>query len=547
MISILQQLRLEDQPKLPAILQTLQKLALVALEGASSNELANKFPHTKNQPTVTFQPGNAQQHRPLAVGVVLSGGQAAGGHNVIIGLYNALTALHPDSRLIGFCDGPGGIIDQKTKNLDRTFLSQYLNQGGFDMIGSGRTKIETAEQFEAAKKAVTDLKLDGLVIIGGDDSNTNAALLAEFFKEHKVSCTVVGVPKTIDGDLKNEFIEVSFGFDTACKTYSEIIGNLLRDGLSAKKYYYFIKLMGRTASHIALECALQTHPNMTLIGEEMLAQGKTLHEIADEICEMICRRAEQGKNYGTVLIPEGIIEFVPEFKHLIEELNILLAVGGIHATKVDALPAGRQRIDYVRQLLKSDSLHCFEELPEEIQSQLLLERDPHGNIQVSKIETERLFIAMVDEELKKRKKQGTYKGKFSTQPLFCGYEGRAGMPTYFDSHYCYALGHVAALLVDAKCTGYMSCVQNLMAPVGEWKISGIPLLQMMTIERRGGILKPVVRKALVNLSGKPMQFFKEMRERWMYDDDYRYPGPIQFFGPAELVEAKTITLAMERK
>lgn len=548
-ISALQKARLAYQPVLPLPLRgsLLKKLVCIPKEAPSVKvleDIRQLFPCTADQQVLQFhQNVNAlKTHTPLTVGVVLSGGQAPGGHNVITGLYDALTTLNSASTLIGFCDGPKGIIDKKFKYLNRDFLNLYRNQGGFDLIGSGRTKIETPEQFRAAKETVETLKLDGLVIIGGDDSNTNAALLAEYFKANELNCSVIGVPKTIDGDLKNAFIEVSFGFDTAAKIYSEIIGNLLCDGLSAKKYYFFIKMMGRSASHITLECALQTHPNMALISEEIQQQAKTLHDITNDICDMICARAAIGKDYGGILIPEGIIEFVPEFKKLISSLNNLLAMNGPHATVVDGLPQGQPRVDYISKLLNDEEAHCFVDLPDEIKFQLLLDRDPHGNIQVSKIETERLFIHMVAEELKKRQADGRYVGKFNAQPHFCGYEGRSGMPTNFDSQYCYALGHVAALLVNNRSTGYMCCIKNLAGPVLEWEIGAVPLVQMMHMELRNNKRKPVIRKALVDLEAKPFQSFKEARSHWALDDDYRYPGPIQFFGPAEVSETRSLTL-----
>lgn len=526
-MSPLQKERLKYQPKLPKILQNPEKLILKEKETLSvADELAPLFPKTLSQPIVHIEVGAPLDKKPLKVGVVLSGGQAAGGHNVISGLFDALKKLHPKSRLFGFLNGPKGIIENKTKEITEEMLANYRNQGGFDLIGSGRTKIETSEQFESSEKTVKTLDLDGLVIVGGDDSNTTAALLAEYFLSHEVKTKVVGVPKTIDGDLKNERIEISFGFDTASKTYSEYIGNVLRDTLSAKKYYFFIKLMGRTASHLTLECALQTHPNLTLIGEEIESQKKTVSDITREIADMISER--KGKDYGVILIPEGIIEFIPEFKVLIKELN--------------ALQAQNVPNSEIRSRLTQESLKAFNSLPKTIQEQLLLDRDPHGNVQVSKIETERLFIELVKEELKKRKDAGTYKGEFSPQPLFCGYEGRSCMPTNFDAQYCYALGYVAALLIASGATGYMSGVQNLAQPPEEWTVGGIPLVSMMTIETRKGKPKPVIKKALVDLSGKLFSHFAKERERWKVDDDYRYPGPIQFFGPQELTDNVTYTL-----
>ncbi len=533
MLTLLQKLRIHYQPRLPHDLLELESLVTQQAESLpiAKDELAKILPRTYEQPVVRFKKGSDINHTAKRVGVVLSGGQAAGGHNVITGLFDALKRLNPQSRLFGFLDGPAGIIENSYREITEDLLATYRNQGGFDLIGSGRTKIETADQFQAAEKACTGLNLDGLAIIGGDDSNTNASLLAEYFKAHGCKTAVVGVPKTIDGDLKNAFIEISFGFDSATKTFSEIIGNIARDALSQKKYYYFIKLMGRSASHIALECALQTKSNMTLIGEEIEAQEMTLDQITHAICDVIAKRAEQGKNYGVILIPEGVIEFIPEFKKLIRELNQLLAD--------QVLP------ENVATQLSPAAARCFNSLPELIQKQLLIDRDPHGNVQVSKIESERLFIELCTKELKKRQKAGNYKGKFAPQPHFCGYEGRSCFPSNFDSQYCYALGYVAALLIDNGCTGYMSCVQQLSLPVEDWQIAGIPLVSMMHMEERGGKAKPVIRKALVDLNGLPFHQFATMRDGWAINDDYIYPGPIQFFGPPELTEAITLTLEYE--
>ena len=547
-MSPLHQARINYQPVLPKCLQPLEKLSIVsgkkiALE--QNEEIAAQFPHTFEQPLLSFKSGEGHEHRPLRVGVVLSGGQAAGGHNVISGLFDALKRLNPASQLIGFCDGPGGIVKNKTIEITESFLRPYRNQGGFDMIGSGRTKIETDEQFQAAEQTVKTLKLDGLVVIGGDDSNTNAALLAEYFKNHQVKCNVIGVPKTIDGDLKNEAIEISFGFDSACKTYSEIIGNILRDALSAKKYYYFIKLMGRSASHITMECAFQTHPNMALIGEEIEAKGSTLAEIVGEMCDLVCKRSAQGKDYGAILIPEGIVEFIPEVKKLISELNALLAPDRPHQKKMESFSSVKEGIDYIAKHLSTSSMQCLKMFPQDIQLQLTMDRDPHGNVQVSKIETERLVISMVEKELEVRTKSGKYQGKFSSQPLFCGYEGRSCYPSNFDSQYCYALGHVAALLLDADKTGYMSALQGIAKPVEEWKAAGVPLVSMMHMEQRQGKMKPVIKKALVELNGKPFAMFKKQREAWMLADDYTSPGPIQFGGPKELTESTVLTLQYE--
>lgn len=549
--SRLQQYRLNFQPSLPKILQQLVSLHSTPSKQISADsvkdhdELSKLFPKTIDQPLLSFHVDESLQHRPLKVGVVLSGGQAAGGHNVISGLYDALKKLNFESRLFGFLNGPAGIVDNKFIELDIDKIAPYRNMGGFDMIGAGRTKIETVEQFQAAEKTIRDLDLDGLVIVGGDDSNTNAALLAEYFIGRNVKTRVIGVPKTIDGDLKNEEIEISFGFDTACKTFSEYIGNVLRDALSARKYYFFIKLMGRSASHIALECALQTHPNLTLIGEEIEAKKQTVKEITSALCNLISTRSVQGKDYGVVLIPEGIIEFIPECRALVGELNHLMSPDQPHSAQMEALSTGEEKVAYISKQLSESSVHCLNSMPLEIQKQLLLDRDPHGNVQVSKIETERLFIETVKAELSNRKKAGAYKGKFSPQPLFCGYEGRSCFPSNFDAQYCYALGHVAALLIDCGATGYLAAVQHLGDPVENWQILGLPLTGLMNIEMRKGKPKPVIRKALVDLSGTPFSVFKEQRDNWLNEDRYRYPGPIQFFGPSELTDDVTMTLKLE--
>lgn len=547
MFSLLQRMRMQYQPKLPKILAKIESLTTKTETGLSevNEQISRLFPNTHHQQFLSFKEEGKRQHAPLKVGVVLSGGQAPGGHNVIAGLYDALKKLNGSSRLCGFLNGPSGIVENRYIEITEELLGPYRNQGGFDLIGSGRTKIETPEQFQAAKKTVQELDLDGLVIVGGDDSNTNAALLAEYFLAQKVKTRVIGVPKTIDGDLKNEYIETSFGFDTAAKTYSEIIGNILRDTLSAKKYYYFIKLMGRSASHITLECALQTHPNLAFIGEEVEAENKTLRDLTLQICDLVCERAKQGKDYGVILIPEGIVEFIPEFKILIQELNSLLAPEKNHLSKLEEMTSKEEKVKYSIAQLSPASAKCFESMPQEIQTQLLIDRDPHGNVQVSKIETERLFIEMVKKELKSLQKKGEYKGKFSAQPHFCGYEGRSCFPSNFDSQYCYALGYVAAVLIDAGATGYMSCVQNLIQPVEEWQVGGVPLVTMMHVEERHGQPKPVIRKALVNLDGEAFDKFKQSRNAWRLNDDYHYPGPIQFFGPSALTEAATLTLEYE--
>lgn len=520
--------RLHYQPTLPRTLSGMESLAATdsTLSQAINKKIEKHFPKTFSQPIIGFHPSETRAHSPLRVGVVLSGGQAAGGHNVIIGLYDALKKLNPQSTLYGFLNGPGGIVKNQHIELTADVIAPYRNQGGFDMIGSGRTKIETAEQFDAAARAVSGLRLDGLVIIGGDDSNTNAALLAEYFLEKAIPTTVVGAPKTIDGDLKNAYIEIPFGFDSATKTYAEIIGNIMRDALSQKKYWFFIKLMGRSASHITLECALQTHPNYAMIGEEIAAKRISLAAIVDALTDLVIMRSKAGKDYGVVLIPEGVIEFIPEFRKLIDELNILLS----DDAKSDP--------HNFFEKLSEKSAHCFASLPKAIQEQLIMDRDPHGNVQVSKIETERLFIELVRQNLIKRQ----YKGSFNTQPLFCGYEGRSCLPSNFDSQYCNALGYVAALLVDARKTGYMSCIRNLAAPVEGWGIAGVPIAMMMTLESRKGVMKPVIAKALVEMDSASYKSFAAQREQWAVGDHYRYPGPMQFYGPDALTNPVPFTL-----
>ncbi len=523
------ELRLEFKPQLPDVLDDVELLIGYEQEKTTSNAtIKNLFPKTNSKPIVHFQRGYPPKHNPLRVGVVFSGGQASGGHNVITGLFDAMQKMNPNSLLIGFKNGPQGIIEGKYTNLTAAILHNYRNQGGFDLLGSGRTKIETPEQFEALDRIVRQLDLDGLVVIGGDDSNTNAGILAEFFASRGRKIRVVGVPKTIDGDLRNEYIETSFGFDTAAKTYSNTIGDIARDALSANKYYFFIKLMGRSASHITLECALQTHPNIALIGEEILAKSKTLADISRGIAKIIMERSALGIDHGVVLVPEGLIEFIPEFKTLIAELNALLAQG----------------ITDVKDHLSDCSKYLFEEIPAEIRNQLLLDRDAHGNVQVSKIETERLLMETVRECLDAAKKEGSYKGKFNPQPLFLGYEGRCPLPTNFDAQYCYSLGFVAALMVNGGYNGYMATVRNLHAEVKDWEIAGIPLTTMFDIETRKGKEVPVIKKCLVDLDGPVFKEFKEKSIKWALVDEYVYPGPIQFFGTPQNVNSTTITLEL---
>lgn len=534
-ISRLQKLRASFQPHLPKILQGIHSITFEKGKRTESiadqDEIRALFPKTYGHPLAEGKAGTPKECKPLKVGVVFSGGQAPGGHNVITGLFDALQTLNPSSRLIGFLGGPAGIIKNQILRLDHEQLALYRNQGGFDLIGSGRTKIESEEDLAASRKTVTDHDLDGLVIIGGDDSNTNAALLAEYFQKTDCKTSVIGVPKTIDGDLKNAYVATSFGFDTAAKTYCEMIGNIGRDALSAKKYWHFIRLMGRSASHITLECALATHPNITLIGEEIAQKKQTLQEVVSSITDIVQKRSSEGKNYGIALIPEGIIEFIPEFVGLISELNQVC----VEHKDVD--------LSKVPELLSQESKQAFASLPQEIQKQLLLDRDPHGNVQVSMIETEKLLISAVKTELEK---QG-FKGKFTPQGHFFGYEGRAGFPSNFDTHYCYALGYTAAALVDRGYTGYMACVGHLHRLLADWTIMGIPITMLMNMETRKGKRKPVIQKTLVDLTGKPFLFFSENRQEWAEQDNYRFPGPIQFFGEAEMVDGIPLTMQIESR
>lgn len=532
----LQKARREHLPDLPLILSDLAHVSFEHETKKSENleKIKTVFPLTFGQDVLKGKKGKKRASNPLQVGVVLSGGQAAGGHNVIIGIHNALKQLNANSVLFGFLDGPEGIVAGKSKELTSEMIAPYLNQGGFDMIGSGRMKIETEEQLKASLEVVQKMKLNGLVVIGGDDSNTNAAVLAEYFLKQRCATKVIGVPKTIDGDLKNAYVAVSFGFDTASKIYSEMIGNIARDALSAKKYYHFIKLMGRSASHIALECALATQPNLTLIGEEVAEKKMTLAQITNEIADLISKRAEAGKHYGIVLIPEGLIEFIPEVGILIKELNqILSSESTVSKSQISSK-------------LTPSSQSCFTSLPERIQQQLLHTRDPHGNVQVSLIETERLFMELVTKKLEERAKKGIYQGKFAPLQHFFGYEGRAGFPSHFDSNYCYALGFTAALLIDEGMTGYMSFVSNLTQPVHEWGIGGVPLTSLLHVELRKGKEKPVIQKALVDLKAAPFVYFLQQRDRWKLEDKYQYPGPIQFFGDTKLTHRIPLSLKLSQ-
>lgn len=540
---MLQHFRLDYKPPLPTALQDLTELAAVQVEGQQirDREMQELFPHASKLPDLHFKPGVGSSLQPLKIGIVFSGGPAPGGNNVISGLLDALKKLHPSSQLIGFLDGPSGIIENKFIALTEDKLAPYRNQGGFDCIGTGRTKIETPGQFDSVEKTLRDQKLDGLVIVGGDDSNTNAAFIAEYCRQKGLKTRIIGVPKTIDGDLKNEFIEESFGFDTASKTYSEIIGNLARDALSQKKYYFFVKMMGRSASHLTLECALQTQINLALIGEEISSRNDSLSAVAGQVADLICARADKGKQYGVILVPEGLLEFIPECQEMILDLNHLMNQHAGLAEPGD----WEAKVSLLMKHLSPASYKCFSLMPKEIQVQLLLDRDPHGNIQLSKIETERLLIALVNDELRDRRKKGSYKGQFNPQPLFCGYEGRSGLPTNFDCQYCYSLGHLAALLIHHGASGYMCSIRNLSQPVEFWEPGGIPLVKMLHFEMRKNKKQAVLQKAYVDLESRAFAAFKKNREQWQLEDEYLCPGPIQFSGPRELTDRPPLTLTKE--
>ena len=542
--SALQKARASYQPKLPSALWG----AVKAVEGEATQSVANQeeikalFPTTYGLPVLSFEKNSAAKNQaPINVGVILSGGQAPGGHNVISGLFDGIKAINKDSRLFGFLMGPGGFVDHKYIELTAEYINDYRNTGGFDIIGSGRTKLEKKEQFDKGLEILKELDIKALVIIGGDDSNTNAAVLAEYYKAQNAGVQVIGCPKTIDGDLKNEMIETSFGFDTATKVYSEVIGNIQRDCNSAKKYWQFIKLMGRSASHIALECALQTQPNVCIISEEVEAKNQTLADIVNNIANIVAKRAAKGDNFGTVLIPEGLIEFIPAMKSLIAELNDLLA----KTPKFTEMAKEEQR-EFVLKSLSADNATTFASLPEGVARQLTLDRDPHGNVQVSLIETEKLLSEMVANRLKEMKDAGEYTGKFAALHHFFGYEGRCADPSNFDADYCYALGYNAAQLINNGATGYMSSIRNLTKPSVQWEAGGIPITMMMNMERRNGEMKPVIQKALVDLNGKPFQKFASCREEWAMNTCYTYPGPIQYFGPAEVCDQTSRTLYYEQ-
>ena len=543
--SALQQARGKYAPKLPKALEGNVKAVLgEATKSVSDQEAIQQlFPNTYGLPKLVFETSSeAAAAQPLNAGVILSGGQAPGGHNVIAGIFDGIKKIHPDSRLYGFLMGPDGLVKHNYIELTPEIIDEYRNTGGFDIIGSGRTKLEEKEQFDKGLEVLKKLDIRALVIIGGDDSNTNAAVLAEYYKAIGAPVQVIGCPKTIDGDLKNEQIETSFGFDTATKVYSEVIGNIQRDCNSARKYWHFIKLMGRSASHIALECALQVQPNVAIISEEVEAKRLTLDDVVTYIAEVVAQRAAAGENFGTVLIPEGLIEFVPAMKALIAELNDYLAH---HEAEFRTVAAADQRA-YIISKLSKDNSELYASLPATVARQLTLDRDPHGNVQVSLIETEKLLAEMVGTKLAAWKAEGRYTGKFSPLTHFFGYEGRCAMPSNFDADYCYALGRTAACLIAAGVTGYMSSVQNLTAPASEWIAGGIPTTMMMNMERRHGEMKPVIQKALVDLQGKPFEFFVAHREEWAKTTSYIYPGPIQFYGDPALCDQPSRTLALEQ-
>ena len=542
-ISNLQKARAAYQPKLPKALQGPVK----AVEGAPTQSVGNQaeikelFPNTYGMPVITFEPGEPVALEPFNVGIILSGGQAPGGHNVISGLFDGVKSLNPANKLYGFILGPGGLVDHNYMEITPELMDQYRNTGGFDIIGSGRTKLEEEDQFEKGIQILRELNIKALVIIGGDDSNTNACVLAEYYAAKKYGVQVIGCPKTIDGDLKNEQIETSFGFDTACKTYSELIGNIQRDCNSARKYWHFIKLMGRSASHIALECALQCQPNICLVSEEVEAKGMSLDDVVTYIAKAVATRAEEGNNFGTVLIPDGIIEFIPAIKKLIAELNDVLAL-----PEAQSINSGNEQIEFVKRHLSKENLNVFKSLPSDVAAQLALDRDPHGNVQVSLIETEKLLSRMVADKLAIWKHQGKYKGKFGTQHHFFGYEGRCAAPSNYDADYCYSLGYNASRLIANGKTGYMSIIKNTTAPAAEWIAGGVPITMMMNLEKRNGKMKPVIRKALVELDGAPFKYFAAHREEWAKETAYVYPGPIQYWGPSEVCDQTTKTLQLEQ-
>jgi len=549
--SPLQKARYEYTPKLPEMLKNgISEIGVN--EGAETQSVADQdaikalFPNTYGKKEITFKKGqNTSTAKLHKVGVILSGGQAPGGHNVVCGLYDALKATSKDNELFGFKNGPSGLVDDDYLIFDDNYINEFRNTGGFDIIGSGRTKLESEEQFAVAAEVCKKHGITAIVIIGGDDSNTNAAVLAEYFAAHNTGVQVIGCPKTIDGDLKNEDIEISFGFDTATKTYSELIGNIERDANSAKKYWHFIKVMGRSASHVALECALETQPNICLISEEVAEKKMSLSQIADYIADSVEKRAAKGMNFGIAVIPEGVVEFVPEFSMLIHEINELLA--GSKAAAFNELPTWEDKYAFIKTGLSAEAFAVIDILPVGIQQQLFLERDPHGNVQVSLIESEKLFSSLVAAKLAERKANGTYKGKFNALHHFFGYEGRCAFPSNFDSDYCYSLGYNAFMLIQYGYTGYLSKVSNLSKPSTEWVAGGMPITKMMNVERRHGEDKPVIKKALVELEGNPFKYFEAHRDEWAVETCYLYPGAIQYYGPAEVCDIVTRTLALEQE
>lgn len=540
--SVLQKSREAYTPKLPKALRGFVdvKEGKPTQSVGDQDEIKKLFPKTYGLPLVEFVPGEKKTNEPINVGVILSGGQAPGGHNVISGIFDGIKRLNPENRLYGFLMGPGGLVDHNYMELTSDIIDNYRNTGGFDMIGSGRTKLEKVEQFEKGREIIEKLGIKALVIIGGDDSNTNACVLAEYYAAKNYGIQVIGCPKTIDGDLKNDQIETSFGFDTATKTYSEVIGNIERDANSAQKYWHFIKLMGRSASHIALECALQCHPNVTIISEEVEKNDTSLDEIVTYIAQAVADRAADGNNFGTVLIPEGLIEFIPAIKRLIAELNDLLA--SEEGKKVEP----KDHYNWIKSKLTGENAAVYASLPEGVAKQLTMERDPHGNVQVSLIETEKLLSEMVANKLAEWKKEGKFNGKFAAQHHFFGYEGRCAAPSNYDADYCYALGISASELIFNGKTGYMAIVKNTTAPAEEWIAGGVPITMMFNMERRNGEMKPVIRKALVDLNGKPFKEFASHREEWRRNTCFVYPGPIQYFGPTEVCDQPTMTLKLEQ-
>ena len=548
-LSPLQQERLKYQPKLPESLKAgINKLICVEKEKTEAvkdkEQIKELFAKTYGQAIVEFAVGNEEKASGVKnVGVILSGGQAPGGHNVIAGLYDALKQANKENKLYGFLGGPSGIIDGKYVEFDDKFIDAYRNTGGFDIIGSGRTKLETEEQFKKSLEVCKKLNISAVVIIGGDDSNTNAALLAEWFLKHDTGIQVIGCPKTIDGDLKNDQIEVSFGFDTATKTYAELIGNIQRDANSAKKYWHFIKIMGRSASHVAVEAALQTQPNICLVSEEVEEKKMSLNQIVEDMCKIICKRAENGKNFGIVIVPEGLIEFIPEMKDLISSLNDL--THELESDETYQNVRSEEKFKIIASKLDENNAKLFLSLPALIKAQLLMDRDPHGNVQVSRIETEKLLIEMIRTRLNELKDEGVYVGKFSDQAHFFGYEGRCAFPSNFDADYCYSLGFNAFALINFGLTGYLSSVKNLIKPAKEWVAGGVPLTMMMNMEKRHGEMKPVIQKALIKLDGKVFKELEAMREEWAMNDRYLFPGAIQYFGPSEVCDLTTVTLQIE--